>query len=113
MPGFVLQQVVVAVATILDSVLWLYFWIVIGAVVVSWVNADPRNPIVRFLYAVTEPVLYQIRRTLPFVCAGGLDFSPLILIFAIQAAKIVIVRSLYELALRMAMLGLPGGPGLG
>jgi YggT family protein len=108
MPSFVARQMVLAVATILDSVLSLYFWIVIAAVVVSWVNADPRNAIVRFLYAVTEPVLYQIRRAMPFVRAGSLDFSPLILLFAIQAAQIVVVRSLYHLATRLALATSPG-----
>ncbi|HZP43014.1 MAG TPA: YggT family protein [Candidatus Binatia bacterium] len=98
MAEFVLGRIVLAVATILDSLLSLYFWIVLIAALLSWVNPDPRNPIVRFLYAVTEPVLYQIRRRLPFVFAGGIDFSPLVLILAIQFTKIVLVQSLYRLA---------------
>jgi YggT family protein len=98
---FVLRQFTVALASVLDSLLTLYLWIVIIAALLSWVNPDPRNPIVRFLYNVTEPVLYQIRRRLPFVHAGGFDFSPLVLMVAIQFAKMVVVRSLYELAVRI------------
>jgi YggT family protein len=101
MPSFVLRQFIAALASILDSLLTLYFWVVLIAALLSWVSPDPRNPIVRFLYAVTEPVLYQIRRRLPFVRAGGIDFSPLILMFGIQFAKMVLVQSLYELASRI------------
>lgn len=102
MPQFVLGRVILGVATILDSLLSLYFWTVLISALLSWVNPDPRNPIVRFLYAVTEPVLYQIRRRLPFVFAGGIDFSPLILILVIQFTKIVLVQSLYRLAFEVS-----------
>jgi YggT family protein len=102
MPQVVLRQLTVAVASILDSLLSLYFWIVLISALLSWVNPDPRNPIVRFLHAVTEPVLFQIRRRLPFVYAAGIDFSPLLLMVAIQFVKIVVVQSLYELAVRFS-----------
>jgi YggT family protein len=100
---FVLRQFTVALASVLDGLLTIYFWIVLIAALLSWVNPDPRNPIVRFLYSVTEPVLYQIRRRLPFVYAGGIDFSPLVLMIGIQFAKMVVVRSLYELAMRISV----------
>jgi YggT family protein len=101
MGPFVISQFVSAVADTLSTLLWLYTWIVIGAVIVSWVSADPRNPIVRFLYATTEPVLYHLRRRLPFVVAGGIDFSPLVLLLLIQFVKVVVVGSLVELATRI------------
>lgn len=94
-----------AVAGILDQLLTLYFWVVLIAALLSWVSPDPRNPIVRFLYNVTEPVLRQIRRRLPFVCAGGIDFSPLVLMLGIQFLQIVIVRTLYQLAARISLAG--------
>ena len=98
---FVLSQFTGALAGILHSLLMLYSLIVLVAVIVSWANPDPRNAFVRFLYSVTEPVLYQIRRRLPFVLAAGLDLSPLVLLLTIQLADRVIVSSLYELAMRM------------
>ncbi len=110
---FVLQNLVIALAAILNTLLSLYFWILLAAVILSWVNPDPSNVIVRFLRAVTEPVLWQVRRRLPFVAAGGIDFSPLVVMLAIQFLQIVIVRSLYELASRMAEAPLPPGLGLG
>src|SRR5437867_2892050 len=79
MPEFVVSQTIVALGSILNSLLELYFWIVLIAALLSWVNPDPRNPIVRFLYSVTEPVLYWLRRRLPFLIIGGFDLSPLVL----------------------------------
>jgi YggT family protein len=96
-----LGQFTAFLAWVLDTLLTTYFWILIIAALLSWVNPDPRNPIVRFLYAVTEPVLYQVRRRLPFVYAAGFDFSPLVVIIAIVFMQRVVVRSLYELAMRI------------
>jgi len=101
MPQYVLGQFTWFVADALNMLLNLYFWIIVIAAVLSWVSPDPRNPIVRFLYAVTEPVLYQIRRRLPFVYAGGIDFSPLVVILAILFAQRVVVQSLYRLAFQI------------
>jgi len=104
----VLRQLILAIATILNSLLTLYFWILLAAAVISWVNPDPNNPIVRFLRAVTDPVLYRVRRALPFVYAAGIDFSPLVVMLAIQFVKIVVVQSLYELAVQIAASALDG-----
>jgi len=101
MPSDIAANFVYATAQVLDGVLAFYFWLIIAAVIVSWVNADPRNPIVRFLYATTEPVLYQIRRLLPFVVMGGLDFSPLLLILFVQFLRSFVVQSLIDVAHRM------------
>jgi len=106
--GIVLRQTILAIATILNSLLTLYFWILLAAAVISWVNPDPNNPIVRFLRAVTDPVLYRVRRALPFVYAGGIDFSPLVVMLAIQFVKMVVVQSLYELAVQIAVSSFHG-----
>jgi YggT family protein len=105
--GILLRNFTLAVANVLNGLLTLYFWILLAAAVLSWVNPDPNNPIVRFLRAVTDPVLYRVRRALPFVYAGGIDFSPLLVMLAIQFVKIFVVQSLYELALRIAA-AIPG-----
>jgi YggT family protein len=61
------------------------------------VNADYDNPIVRFLYSATEPVLEPVRRRLPLF-AGGFDLSPIVVWIAIIFLQRFLVRSLYELA---------------
>lgn len=76
----------------------LYTFVIIGAVLVSWVNADPWNPIVRFLRAATEPVFRWVRRVLPFVVIGGLDLSPLVVLLGLQAAQIFLDRFLWQLS---------------
>ena len=95
---FVFANLLVAMAQILDIVLWFYFWILIGRVVVSWVQMDPSSPIVRYLYAATEPVLERVRARLPIAAAGGFDFSPVVVLLAIIFLQRFLVRSLYELA---------------
>ncbi len=71
---FVLANLLNAFAQILHYVLNIYMWIIIIRALLSWVNPDPYNPIVRFLYQVTEPVLDQVRKRLPYI--GGIDISP-------------------------------------
>ncbi len=82
---------------VLDFVQWLlsiYSWIIIASALISWVNPDPSNPIVRFLRQVTEPVLAPVRRLLPPWRTGGLDLSPLIVLIAIQFVERVVLPSL-------------------
>lgn len=89
------------VAFVLGTVLTIYMWVVIISALLTWVNPDPYNPIVRTLRNLTEPVFYRVRRTLPFVFLGGMDLSPLVVILAIQFLKIFVVQSLYQLAAQM------------
>jgi YggT family protein len=84
--------------TIVDFLSWLlglYTWVIIAAALISWVGPDPRNPIVKFLHTVTEPVLEPVRRLLPPWRTGGLDLSPLIVLIAIEFVRRVVLRSLY------------------
>jgi len=93
----VFSNFLIGVAKVLDIVLTLYMWVIIARAVISWVNPDPYNPIVRFLHSVTEPVLYPIRRRLP-LGLGGIDFSPILVILAVIFLQAFVVRSLLDLA---------------
>ena len=97
---FVASNLILAVARLLELVLWAYFWIIIARAVVSWVSPDPYNPIVRFLYRVTEPVLRPIRHRLPTM-AMGLDLAPMIVLLAIYFLESFIVGSIRDLALSL------------
>jgi YggT family protein len=92
----VLGNFIAAIAKLISFVLEIYIWIIIARAVISWVNADPYNPIVRFLIQVTEPVLSRIRRFLPPM--GGFDLSPMVLILGIIFLKSFIVPTLYQIA---------------
>lgn len=95
---FIFSNFLLATASVLQLVLTLYMWIVIARALISWVNPDPYNTIVRFLYSATEPLLYRVRRVLP-IFFGGIDFSPLIVLFAIYFLQAFLVQSLRDLAL--------------
>ena len=97
---FIISNFVIAIAKILNVGLTIYMWIIIARAVISWVNPDPYNPIVRFLNNVTEPVLYRIRRFIPF-SFGGIDFSPLVVLLAIIFLQAFLVQSLYQMATRL------------
>jgi YggT family protein len=90
---FIVGNFLIALATVLNIVLTLYMWVVIARAVLSWVNPDPYNPIVRTIAGITDPVLDWIRRRLP-VSFGGIDFSPIIVFLAIIFLKNFLVATL-------------------
>ena len=94
---FILGNLLAALASVIGLVLNLYMWIIIARAVISWVNPDPYNPIVRFLYSITDPVLLTIRRRLP-LSFGGIDFSPIVVILAIIFLQRFLAASLHDLA---------------
>lgn len=102
---FIFGNLLLGVAHVLDIVLTIYMWIVIIAAIMSWVNPDPYNPIVRFLRGITEPLFSQIRRIIGFRL-GIIDFSPMIVILAIIFVKYLIVTSLIELAYKLKTGGM-------
>ena len=94
---FVLGNLIYTLANLIELVLNAYLLIVIARAVLSWVNPDPNNPIVRLVHRVTEPVLRPIRDRLPTV-AMGLDLSPMVVLLAIYFLKSFLVGSLHDLA---------------
>jgi len=96
---FIIANFINAIAYILDFALTIYMYILIARAILSWVNPDPYNPIVSFLYRSTEPVLQRVRRVLPNT--GGLDLSPLLVILAIFFLQKFMVASLFELVNRL------------
>lgn len=93
---FMFGNFIKAIADLLNFVLSAYIWIIIARAVISWVNADPYNPVVRFLHQVTDPLLNRIRRFLPAM--GGFDLSPMVLIFAIIFLQSFLVPTLRQIA---------------
>jgi YggT family protein len=90
---YVVGYFLMAVANVLNFVMLFFMWIVIARAILSWVNPDPYNPIVRFIHNVTEPVLYQVRKKIP-INFGGIDFSPIIVILVIYFLRDFVVNSL-------------------
>ena len=94
---FVLENLIFALAKIIDMGLTLYMWLIIGRAVVSWVNPDPYNPIVNFLNRATEQVLAPVRRWIP-MGGLGIDISPVIVIMAIYFLQQFLVRTMMQMA---------------
>jgi YggT family protein len=97
---FIFANLLLAFAKIADILLTFYMWIVIISALISWVNPDPYNPIVRFLYAVTEPLLRRVRRVIGSRL-GVIDISPMVVILAIYFVKYFLIQSLIEFAYKL------------
>ena len=98
---FVLSNLLSSLAHILDIVLTIFYWLMLVRCLISWVNPDPNNPVVQFLYKTTEPVLYPIRRLLPLQFGIGLDLSPIFAFLILIFLKSFLVRTLFDLAARL------------
>ena len=111
---FVLGNFLLGTAAALDMVLMLYSWLLIGRAIISWVNADPRNPIVRFLILVTDPPMGVIRRMLPSSLRYfPLDIAFLVLLGLVIFTRYAVVQSLADYGQRLrqpAYLSSPGNP---
>jgi YggT family protein len=93
-------NLLLAGAEIVNALLNVYYWVVIIAALISWVNPDPYNPVVRFLRTVTEPVLRPIRRMIGHRL-GPIDISPIIVLFAIIFIQRFLIRSIIEIAYKI------------
>jgi YggT family protein len=94
---YIVGYFLMAAAKVMDVVLLFFMWVVIARAVLSWVNPDPYNAIVRFINKVTEPVLYPIRSKLP-INFGGIDFSPIIVFLVVIFLRTFVVNSLMRIA---------------
>ena len=96
---FVAANILNGLAYVLDTVLFLFMWLIIIRVLISWVNPDPWNPIVQFLTRATDPLLFMIRRRIGVL--GGFDVSPIVAILIIMFMQYAIVATIRDIAVRM------------
>ena len=99
---YMIGYFLMAVAKVLDLALSFYMWVVVARAILSWVNPDPYNAIVRFIHAVTEPVLVQIRSRIPAIF-GGIDFSPIIVFLGVIFLQTFVVNTLKRISFSMMM----------
>ncbi|MBJ6725093.1 YggT family protein [Geomesophilobacter sediminis] len=76
-----------------SGLLTVYKYLLLARVIISWINADPYNPIVNFIYRVTEPILYRVRRYMPNT--GMIDLSPLVVFLLIYLVQIIVFDTAY------------------
>jgi YggT family protein len=85
-----------SIAYILSQLLGFYIWVVIIAAVITWIEPNPYNPIVRFLYSITEPVFDFVREHIP-TNFGGIDFAPMVVIAVIWFLQMWLLPTLANL----------------
>jgi YggT family protein len=78
---------------IVETAFTVLVWLIIGRCILSFIRHDPYHPIIKFIYEVTEPVMSPFRRLLP--PAGGLDFSPMLAVFAVYLVQSIVIKILY------------------
>jgi len=88
-------------AHVLNTLLGILYWLILIRALISWISPDPFNPIVQFLEKTTEPILYPIRKILPFNFSSGIDISPIIAFLAIMFLKSFLVNTLLDIAARL------------
>ncbi len=86
-----------ALYQVISLVFQIYIFIVIARALVSWVNPDPYNPIVRFLYNATEPVLSKMRRYLPLQFSG-IDLSPIALLLLLSVVQQLLLSVIVQMS---------------
>jgi YggT family protein len=100
---FVLANFIFALAHILDILFTILYWLILIRALISWVNPDPFNPIVQFLYKTTEPILEPVRRMLPVGLRFGIDISPIIVFLLIIFLQSFLIRTLLQLGARLQL----------
>lgn len=104
-----LANVLGAIAQVLHMLINMMIIIIIARAIISWVNADPFNPIVRFLSAATDPLLTPLRRYIPPV-GGGIDITPIVLLLILYFLDYALVQTIADYATQMRLRNLAGMP---
>jgi YggT family protein len=81
-----------ALAQLVDLLFTVYIFVIIGRTFLSWVQVDPYNPVVVWIYRLTEPVLAPIRNFLP--STGTIDWSPTVALFLLIILRQIVVSFL-------------------
>ncbi len=81
--------VILQLGSLFTGIVNVYIWVVIIAALLSFVNPDPYNPIVQFLYRVTNPAYSFVRRLMK-TNFNGLDLAPLVIVIGLQVVVILL-----------------------
>ena len=90
-----MSALIYAIVQLIHSVITLYIWVIIIAAILSFVQPDPRNPIVEIINRLTQPAFQWVRKKLPFVVVSGIDLSPIVIIFGLQFIDTLMMSSIF------------------
>ncbi len=80
---------ILKLGSLFTGIIQVYIWVVIIAALLSFVNPDPRNPVVQFLYRLTNPAYNFVRKYVNTNIINGLDLAPLIIIIGLNVVIIL------------------------
>ena len=90
-----MNPLILATVQLIHSVITLYIWVIIIAAILSFIQPDPRNPIVEIINRLTQPAFQWVRKKLPFVVVSGIDLSPIVIIFGLQFIDTLMMSSIF------------------
>ncbi len=93
---FIFGHLFVGLAQLLNMVFGILNFLLIIRVILSWVNADPYNELVRTIYLITDYIIVPIRRILPLQI-GMFDFSPMVAFMLIYFSRYMVVNILFSI----------------
>ncbi|MFH1665276.1 MAG: YggT family protein [Candidatus Omnitrophota bacterium] len=96
---FILAEILKSLALLITLIFNILYFLLVIRIILSWVNADPYNEIVRVIYAVTDPLLLPFRRL--SLQMGGIDFSPILAFLVLSVVKNLLVNIIYQIASRL------------
>lgn len=92
----VVGEIVQGVGFIFSGIINIYIWVIIITALLSFVNPDPFNPIVQFLYRITNPAYAFVRRFMR-TSFNGLDLAPLVIVIGLQIFLVVLNAFLHNI----------------
>lgn len=84
-----------SIIQVVNIVFEVLIWLVIIRCILSFVRHNPYQPLIRFVYDVTEPIMAPFRKLIP--AAGGLDFSPIVVLLVLSLAQSIVIRILVSI----------------
>ena len=82
------QIMIFSLVKLVSTLLMTYFFLIIASVILSWVGAQMRHPVIPLVYQLTEPVLRPFRRIIPPI--AGIDLSPLFALITLRFLLLLI-----------------------
>ena len=92
---------ILAIAHLLRMILYIYLFIILIQVIISWINPNTYNPIIKIMHQISTPILKPARKIIP--SAGGIDFSPLIILVIINLFMILVISPLMDLGQKLSL----------
>ena len=91
-----MNSIVFSLGEMVHALLVLYTWVIVVSALLTWIHVDPRNPIISFIYQVSEPAYRWVRRMIP-TQVGMVDMTPMLVLMLVQIVDVILVKFLERL----------------